>query len=60
VTTAADRIEPGSAAVILVYENRWAVPFAAAIRRNGGTFVVFQRIPVQDLIASLEAVEAGE
>jgi hypothetical protein len=57
--TAADGIAPGSAAVILVYENRWAAPFAAAVRRNGGTFVDFQRVPVQDLIASIEAAEAA-
>jgi len=57
--TAAEAIEPGSAAVLLVYENRWAGPFAAAIRRNGGTFVDFQRIPAQDLIASLDAAEAA-
>jgi hypothetical protein len=59
IATAADGIEPGSAAVILVFENRWAAPFAAAVRRNGGTFVDFQRVPVQDLIASLEAAEAA-
>ena len=59
MATAADGIEPGSAAVMLVYENRWAAPFAAAIRRNGGTFVDFQRVPVQDLIASLDAAEAA-
>jgi hypothetical protein len=59
IATAADGIEPGSAAVILVYENRWAGPFAAAVRRNGGTLVDFQRIPMQDLIASLEAAEAA-
>jgi hypothetical protein len=57
--TAAASIEPGTAAVMLVYENRWAAPFAAAVRRNGGTFVDFQRIPVQDLIQSLEAAEAA-
>jgi hypothetical protein len=57
--TAADGIEPGSAAAILVYENRWAAPFAAAVRRNGGTLVDFQRVPAQDLIASLEAAEAA-
>jgi hypothetical protein len=55
---AADGIEPGSAAVVLVYENRWAGPFAAAVRRNGGRLVGFQRVPVQELIASLEAAEA--
>ena len=58
VATAAGAIEPGSAAVMLVYENRWAAPFAAAVRRNGGELVGFQRIPVQDLIASHEAAEA--
>src|ERR687898_2619709 len=60
VAAAADAIEPGSAAVILVYENRWAGPFAAAVRRNGGRLVDFQRIPVQELIASLEAAEAAD
>ena len=59
VATAGDGIEPGSAAAILVYENRWAAPFAAAVRRNGGTLVDFQRVPVEDLIASLEAAEAA-
>jgi hypothetical protein len=59
VATAADALEPGSGAVMIVYENRWAAPFAAAVRRNGGILVDFQRIPVQDLIASLEAAEAA-
>jgi Family of unknown function (DUF6325) len=59
VATAADGIEPGTAAVVLVYENRWAGPFGAAVRRNGGRLVDFQRIPVQELIASLEAAEAA-
>jgi hypothetical protein len=59
LATAADAIEPGTAAVMIVYENRWAAPFAAAVRRNGGRLVDFQRIPVQELIASLEAAEAA-
>ena len=59
VATAADAIEPGTAAVMIVYENRWAGPFAAAVRRNGGRLVDFQRIPMQELIASLEAAEAA-
>ena len=59
VATAADDIEPGSAAVLIVYENRWAGPFAAAVRRNGGTLVGFQRVPAEDLIASLEAAESA-
>ena len=59
VATAADAIEPGTAAVMIVYENRWAAPFAAAVRRNGGRLVDFQRIPMQELIASLDAAEAA-
>jgi Family of unknown function (DUF6325) len=57
VATAAEAIEPGSAAVVIVYENRWAAPFAAAVRRNGGVVVDNQRIPVQDLLDALEAAE---
>jgi hypothetical protein len=58
VATASEALEPGSAAVMIVYENRWAAPFAAAVRRNGGVVVDNQRIPVQDVIDALDAVEA--
>jgi len=57
--TAAEAIEPGSAAVLIVYENRWAAPFAAAVRRNGGVLVDNQRIPAQDLMDALDAAEAA-
>jgi hypothetical protein len=56
---AADAIEPGTAAVVLVYENRWAGPFIAAVRRNGGVPIAFERIPAQDLIDALDAAEAA-
>jgi hypothetical protein len=56
---AADEIEPGSAAVMIVYENRWAGPFVAAVRRNGGVPVAFERIPAQDLIDALDAAESA-
>ena len=59
VASAADAIEPGSAAVMIVYENRWAAPFIAAVRRNGGVPVAFERIPAQDLIDALDAAEAS-
>jgi len=55
---AADALEPGRAAALLVYENRWAGPFAAAVRRSGGQLVASGRIPVQALLASLDATEA--
>jgi Family of unknown function (DUF6325) len=57
---AADAIEPGSAAVMIVYENRWAAPFVAAVRRNGGVPIAFERIPAQDVIDTLDALEAAE
>src|SRR3954465_6647929 len=57
--TAGAEIEPGSAAVMLLYENRWAAPFVAAVRRNGGVPVAFERIPAQDLIDALDAAEAA-
>lgn len=56
---AAEAIEPGTSAVLIVYENRWAAPFAAAVRRNGGMLVASERIPVQNLLAALEAAEAA-
>ena len=59
VNQAADAIEPGSAAVVLVYENSWAGPFIAAVRRNGGVPLAFERIPAQDLIDALDAAEAA-
>ena len=56
--TAADAIEPGSAAVLILYENRWAAPFAAALRRNGALMVDNQRIPHEDFVAALESIPA--
>jgi len=52
-------LEPGSIAVLLVYENRWAGPFAAALRRSGAELVAGGRIPVQALIGAIEAAEAA-
>ena len=59
VAKTAEEIEPGSAAVMIVYENRWAAPFVAAVRRNGGVPVAFERIPAQDLIDALDAAESA-
>jgi hypothetical protein len=58
VTAAADVLEPGTSAALLVYENAWAAPFAAAVRRSGGELVASGRIPVEDLLAALDAAEA--
>ena len=57
---AAAALDPGTAAGVLVYENVWAAPFAAALRRSGGQLVAAGHIPVQDLVAALDALEAEE
>jgi hypothetical protein len=56
--TAAETLEPGTAAVMIMYENRWAAPFAAAVRRNGGIMLDNQRIPAGELMDALDAVDA--
>jgi hypothetical protein len=60
VAEAGNALEPGTSAALLVYENSWAAPFAAAVRRSGGQLVASGRIPVQDVLAALDAVEASE
>jgi hypothetical protein len=56
---AAAALEPGTSAAILVYENTWAAPFAAAVRRSGGQLVASGRIPADDILAALDAAEAN-
>jgi hypothetical protein len=60
VEEAGAALEPGSAAAVLVFENRWAAPFATAVRRSGGQLVANGRIPVQAILAALDAVEETE
>ena len=50
-------MEPGSTAGVLIWENLWAAPFAAAARRSGGQLIANGRIPIQAIIASIEADE---
>ncbi|MCB0864791.1 MAG: DUF1269 domain-containing protein [Solirubrobacterales bacterium] len=54
---AGSALEPGTSAALLVYENSWAGPFAAAVRRSGGQLVASGRIPVQTVIEALDALE---
>ncbi|WP_265523132.1 DUF6325 family protein [Oerskovia flava] len=56
---AANAIEPGRAAAVLVYENVWAAPFATALRRTGAQLVASGRIPVQAFLAALDAAESN-
>ncbi|WUU18066.1 DUF6325 family protein [Streptomyces sp. NBC_00663] len=54
---AAAALEADSSAAILVYENTWAAPLARELRRGGAAMVASGRIPVQALLASLDAIE---
>jgi hypothetical protein len=58
VEEASSALEPGTSAALLVYENRWAAPLAAALRRSGAQMVASGRIPVEDVLAALDAAEA--
>jgi hypothetical protein len=55
VNAVAAAVEPGSSAAVLVWENRWAAPFGMAVRRAGGQLVASGRIPVQAILAAIEA-----
>ena len=56
----AEAMEPGSVAGVVVWENLWAAPFASAARRAGGQLIASGRIPIQAIVASLEADELTE
>jgi len=60
VENLAAAIDPGSTAGVLIWENLWAAPFGAAARRSGGQLIASGRIPIQAIIASIEADEARE
>jgi hypothetical protein len=60
VANLAAAMDPGSTAGVIVYENVWAAPFASAARRAGGQLIANGRIPMQAIIAALEADESLE
>ena len=53
-------MDPGSVAGVLIWENLWAAPFASAARRSGGQLIADGRIPIQAIIASIEADETTD
>jgi hypothetical protein len=59
VDNLAASMEPGSTAGVLIWENLWAAPFASAARRSGGQLIANGRIPIQAIIASVEADLVG-
>lgn len=60
VRVAVEAMEPGTAAIMIVFENRWAAPFVNEVRRNGGRLIAYERVGAQDLLDAIEALEAAE
>jgi hypothetical protein len=60
VVNLAAAMDPGSTAGVIVYENLWAAPFASAARRAGGRLIANGRIPMEAIIAAIEADDALE
>ena len=60
VINLAAAMDPGTVAGVLIWENLWAAPFASAARRSGGQLIADGRIPIQAIIASIEAEAEAE
>jgi hypothetical protein len=58
VRAVVEAMEPGTAALLIVFENRWAAPFVNAVYRNGGRLIAYERIGAQDLLDALAALES--
>jgi hypothetical protein len=55
---AAVAMQPGTLAALIVYENTWARPFVAAARESGGELIAGARLPAQDVMNAIEALES--
>lgn len=57
---AGEALQPGETAVLICFENAWAAPFTTTVHRNGGRVLDFQRIPAQDVLDTINALDAAE
>ena len=55
VVDLAETMDPGTSAVLLVWENLWAAPFGSTVRHAGGQLVASGRIATQAVLAAIEA-----
>jgi len=58
VRTVVEAMEPGTAALLIVFENTWAAPFVNAVHRNGGRVIAYERIGAQDLLDALDEIDS--
>lgn len=56
---AVEAMEPGTVAIMIVFENRWAAPFVSAVHRNGGQLLAYERVSAQDLLEAAEALDVA-
>jgi uncharacterized protein DUF6325 len=56
---AGEELDPNSSAALLVWENVWAKPVAAAIRDAGGELYDYDRIPHEVVVAAREWAQAN-
>lgn len=56
-TVAGEALQPGETAVMICFENAWAAPFVSSVRRNGGQLLAAQRVPAQEVIEAVEALD---
>ena len=52
-------MQPGTTAVLIVFENAWAVPFVGAVLDAGGEVIASQRIPAVDVMAAVDRLDAA-
>ncbi|MGW0037415.1 DUF6325 family protein [Gordonia sp. NPDC003376] len=52
-------LEPGHAAAVIVYENRWAAPLVSSLRRTGAELIAAGRVPVDEVVAALDILDEG-
>lgn len=57
VTGIAAAMAPGSVAVVVIYENRWALGLVDAWRRDGGRLIASGGLSPDDIVAALDATE---
>ena len=57
VTEIAAAMQPGSVAVVVIYENRWALGLVDAWRRDGARLIASGGLSPDDILAALDATE---
>ena len=60
LSEAVSLIEPGNGVALIVYENTWAGPFVSAMRQVGAEVIASGRIPADDVVAALDALESAD